>query len=416
MLRRLLIILAVILSISPATFAKDGDKSSARVPAIDRIAFEADDSGVNVVVGSAGNSRYSTQTLSNPERLFIDIKGGQLAPSIRNAYPVSNGVLSRIRVARHDAETVRIVFDLAGRAAYTVSTSGNDLAVRIKPETVNETAKAVEPTPEQPVHQAIQQAVIPAPAPKAAVNPEQKHEFTVVIDAGHGGKDPGATSRKGLKEKDLTLDMALRLRDELTRQGIARVVLTRDTDVFIPLGERAEIANRENADLFLSVHVNAARNRRVQGIETWFMNATSNKEWQEVADRENAAAGTDPAGLSTLDAILSDLNRCYKIDESMSLAHHLQSSMIGSLQKKHAGIQDHGVKWAKFRVLVGAKMPAALIETGFISNAENEAELRKPQYRSEVARSVSAAIHDYLSASKTTRLSAARTSDTALAN
>ncbi|MBI5142546.1 MAG: N-acetylmuramoyl-L-alanine amidase [Nitrospirae bacterium] len=367
---------------------------------------------MNVVVGNAGNTRYATQTLSNPERLFIDIKGGQLSPSIKSAYPASNGLLNRIRVARHDAETVRIVFDLSAKAAYAVSASGGNLSIKITPETVNETASVIAPAVEQP----IRQDAIPAPAPKAAVSPEQKHPFTVVIDAGHGGKDPGATSRKGLREKDLTLDIALRLRDELTRQGIARVVLTRDTDVFIPLGERAEIANRENADLFLSVHVNAARNRRIKGLETWFMNATNNKEWQEVADRENAAAGTDPAGLSTLDAILSDLNRCYKIDESMSLAHHLQSSMIASLQKNHAGIQDHGVKWAKFRVLVGARMPAALIETGFISNSENEAELRKPQYRTDVARSVSAAISNYLNTSKTTRLSAAQTRDTASAN
>lgn len=412
MLRTLLIILAVILSISPATFAKDAHKSLTRVPAIDRITFTSDDSGVNVVVGNAGNTRYATQTLSNPERLFIDIKGGQLSPSIKSAYPASNGLLNRIRVARHDAETVRIVFDLSAKAAYAVSASGGNLSIKITPETVNETASVIAPAVEQP----IRQDAIPAPAPKAAVSPEQKHPFTVVIDAGHGGKDPGATSRKGLREKDLTLDIALRLRDELTRQGIARVVLTRDTDVFIPLGERAEIANRENADLFLSVHVNAARNRRIKGLETWFMNATNNKEWQEVADRENAAAGTDPAGLSTLDAILSDLNRCYKIDESMSLAHHLQSSMIASLQKNHAGIQDHGVKWAKFRVLVGARMPAALIETGFISNSENEAELRKPQYRTDVARSVSAAISNYLNTSKTTRLSAAQTRDTASAN
>ena len=126
------------------------------------------------------------------------------------------------------------------------------------------------------------------------------------------------------------------------------------------------IANRLNADLFISIHANAASNRKLNGIETWFLNATTNMEWQEVADRENAIARLDPDSVTDLDMILNDLSRSFKNSESMTLAHLLQNSMVRNVKDGYGRVHDHGVKWAKFQVLIGARMPAALVEVGFI--------------------------------------------------
>jgi len=158
------------------------------------------------------------------------------------------------------------------------------------------------------------------------------------------------------------------------------------------------------ADLFISIHANAAPNRGLNGIETWFLNATTNKEWQEVADRENAIARLDMDNLTDLDIILNDLSRSFKNSESMNLAHLLQNSMVSNIKEGYGSVHDHGVKWAKFQVLLGAKMPAALVEVGFISNSVDEKRMKSPNYRRLIARAVSSAIRDYFGSSKVASL------------
>jgi N-acetylmuramoyl-L-alanine amidase len=214
----------------------------------------------------------------------------------------------------------------------------------------------------------------------------------IVIDAGHGGHDPGTIGRNGLQEKDLVLDVALRL-DRLVRQELgAEVVLTRATDVFIPLEERTGIANTRGADLFLSIHANASRNSRARGIETYFLNFARSPHAEEVAARENAIS---PATLKDLQNLVRAIATNSKIDESRDFAAAVQESMVAAVRAEHA-VLDRGVHTAPFYVLIGASMPAVLAEIAFVSNPEDERRLRTPEYRELLARSLLRGVKTYL--------------------
>jgi N-acetylmuramoyl-L-alanine amidase len=222
----------------------------------------------------------------------------------------------------------------------------------------------------------------------------------IVIDAGHGGHDPGTTGRGGLQEKDLVLDVALRL-DRLVRQELgADVVLTRSTDVFIPLEERTAIANSREADLFLSIHANASRNSRARGIETYFLNFAQDPHAEEVAARENAISA---ATLKDLQNLVKAITLNTKIDESRDFAAAVQESMVSGVRARHA-VPDRGVHTAPFYVLIGASMPAVLAEIAFVSNPEDEKRLKSPEYRELLAQSLLRGVRSYLEALNRTQM------------
>jgi N-acetylmuramoyl-L-alanine amidase len=221
-----------------------------------------------------------------------------------------------------------------------------------------------------------------------------------VIDAGHGGHDPGTTGRSGLQEKDLVLDVALRL-DRLVRQELgAEVVLTRATDVFIPLEERTGIANTRGADLFLSIHANASRNPRARGIETYFLNFAQNPHAEEVAARENAISA---ATLKDLQNLVKAIALNSKIDESRDFAASVQEHMVAGVRQEHQ-VPDRGVHTAPFYVLIGANMPAVLAEIAFVTNPEDEKRLKSPEYRELLARSLLRGVRSYLEALNRTQM------------
>jgi N-acetylmuramoyl-L-alanine amidase len=222
----------------------------------------------------------------------------------------------------------------------------------------------------------------------------------IVIDAGHGGHDPGTTGRGGLQEKDLVLDVALRL-DRLVRQELgAEVILTRSTDVFIPLEERTAIANSRGADLFLSIHANASRNARARGIETYFLNFAQNPHAEAVAARENAIS---PATLKDLQNLVKAITLNSKIDESRDFAAAVQESMVDGVRARHS-VPDRGVHTAPFYVLIGANMPAVLAEIAFVSNPEDESRLKTRDYRELLARSLLRGVKSYLEALNRTQM------------
>jgi N-acetylmuramoyl-L-alanine amidase len=222
----------------------------------------------------------------------------------------------------------------------------------------------------------------------------------IVIDAGHGGHDPGTTGRGGLQEKDLVLDVALRL-DRLVRQELgAEVILTRSTDAFIPLEERTAIANSRGADLFLSIHANASRNSRARGIETYFLNFAQNPHAEAVAARENAIS---EATLKDLQNLVKAITLNSKIDESRDFAAAVQESMVSGVRAHH-DVPDRGVHTAPFYVLIGASMPAVLAEIAFVSNPEDEKRLRSPEYREVLARSLLKGVRSYLEALNRTQM------------
>jgi N-acetylmuramoyl-L-alanine amidase len=205
-----------------------------------------------------------------------------------------------------------------------------------------------------------------------------------VIDAGHGGHDPGAQSN-GVTEADLVLDVALRLEKLLSQQPGVEVVLTRRTNEFIPLEERTAIANREHADLFLSIHANAHRHSAVRGIETYFLNFAMNEDAEAVAARENATSGQT---MGTLPAIVKAIALNNKLAESRELASLLQTALMRRLRTQANGIKDLGVKQAPFVVLIGAQMPSVLTEIAFLTNRPEAGLLKQPAYRQQIAQAL----------------------------
>jgi N-acetylmuramoyl-L-alanine amidase len=219
----------------------------------------------------------------------------------------------------------------------------------------------------------------------------------IVIDPGHGGHDPGAIS-KDVSEAELVLDIALRLEKLLAQIPGVEVVLTRRADTYVPLQERTDIANREGADLFLSIHANASANRSARGVETYFLNFATNRSAAAVAARENAASGQPMGALPELVKAIA-LNN--KLDESRDFATYVQRAMMTRLRGSNRGLKDLGVKQAPFSVLIGAAMPSVLSEIAFLTNDQEMRLLRGSTYRQRVAEALLDAIRKYQASLKT---------------
>ncbi len=213
----------------------------------------------------------------------------------------------------------------------------------------------------------------------------------IVIDPGHGGHDPGAQG-KGIAEAELVLDVALRLEKLLAKLPGTDVILTRRTDDFIPLPERTAIANRENADLFLSIHANASPAPQARGIETYFLNFANNLSAAAVAARENAASGQT---MGALPDFLKAIALNNKLDESKDFATQVQRAMLDRLKASNKTVKDLGVKQAPFVVLIGAAMPSVLAEISFVTNPAEAKLLKGNVYRQRIAEALFNAIRKY---------------------
>jgi len=206
--------------------------------------------------------------------------------------------------------------------------------------------------------------------------------FIICLDPGHGGKDPGATGPHGIREKDVVLRIARLLREKLVRRYGYKVIMTRKRDVYIPLEERVAFANSKGADLFVSIHINASRNRRTQGISTFCLSNTSDKKSLRLAAREN---GIPLSKMSNVDKILNDMLFSEKYNESYKVAHTIHQSLINDIHRYNSHINNLGVRFAPFYVLAGAKMPSILLELDFISNPYVERRLVTYTYLSKLA-------------------------------
>ena len=216
----------------------------------------------------------------------------------------------------------------------------------------------------------------------------------IVIDAGHGGHDTGTIGPTGLMEKDLCLDVALRV-GKLIHQRLpsAEVVYTRSDDTFVPLEQRTEIANDARADLFLSIHANSSQDRHARGIETYYLNFTGSSDAMEVASRENALSEN---GVHDLQDIVQKIAKNEKIEESRDFAGIIQDSLAKRMEGINRGDRNRGVRKAPFVVLIGANMPSVLAEISFISNPSDEQWLKKPENRQRVADGLYRGIETYL--------------------
>jgi N-acetylmuramoyl-L-alanine amidase len=351
-----------------------------------------------VVIDIDGEVQYRSGSLLNPDRLYVDLIGAQLTPHLQGrSLDVSDRLLKGVRGAQNQPDVVRVVLDLKTLRDYQIYSMNDPYRLVID---LKETGSGTAVQPLAPLPPPREQATVPeqnraradSQAPPKRPTAGREPRWHVVIDAGHGGKDPGATGPSGLMEKDLVLDIAKRLRDLIEKDPHWRVTLTRDTDVFIPLQERTAIANANGADLFVSIHANAAERSDAHGIETYFLDFGSDEQSMQVAARENA---TTVSKVSDLQRILRDLQMTSKRNESSLLAGSVQQAMVQAPNGGKNG-RDLGVKHAPFLVLMGAEMPSILVETGFVSNPAEERKLAEPKYRAQAARAIFEGIKEYL--------------------
>jgi N-acetylmuramoyl-L-alanine amidase len=322
-------------------------------------------------------------TLQKPPRLYIDLTVAKLSPHLNDPIPIESGLLKSARAGQYNPNTVRVVLDLESVAAYKVFPLNDPFRVVID---VLGTASA---------HIAQQEeATAATKPPHRQPQPQQPEPVTIVIDAGHGGADPGAIGPTGLKEKDVVLKISKKVRDKIKKKLGWETVMTRNDDRFIPLDERTAIANSKNAALFLSIHANACTDRKICGIESFFLGTTTDKDALRLAAKENNISTKQ---VSDLQVILADLklNDPQKVIPSTNLASIVQAALVNRLQKRYRQVRDLGIKPAPFVVLIGADMPSILVEVSFISNPIEERRLRDARYLDTLADAIVEGLKQY---------------------
>lgn len=363
--------------------ANNPHKSNSGKIEIENIRYFSSDDYTRVVIDLNKIPKFKKHWLkenpdfNKPPRLFLDLYDTGISANIPKDIPIKDGLLSSVRWGRFDASTTRVVLDSENVKDFTVFTMTNPNRIVIDVSGNTSSVSKVKP---QDYSTKLDGAGTLASVFGLKVK-------TIVIDPGHGGHDPGA-SYDGLHEKDIVLDIGLHLNELLKQNSDLNVYMTRDSDVFIPLEERTAFANRKKADLFVSIHVNASRNREAYGIETYVLNVTNDKAALEVAAFENQAT---EKSLSDLQGILKDIMLNSKLEESLMIAKFVQNSLSDNLNEKNLG-----VKQAPFYVLVGAKMPSILIECGFLSNKKYNGKFQSKEYRKAIAENIYKGIMEYI--------------------
>jgi N-acetylmuramoyl-L-alanine amidase len=323
-----------------------------------------------------------------PPRLYIDLFNSLVTSSLQRTIPINDGILLSIRAGQFTPDTVRVVLDINDLKNYNIFPMENPFRLVIDATGGRKNGGGTVASPASP---ALSQS-----SPSYSLAQQLGLGIRrVVIDAGHGARDPGAVGIRGLKEKDVTLDIALRLRDILLRQGL-EVTLTRDRDTYLGLAERTGIANRANADLFISLHANSSKRSNLKGVETYFLNLASSRRAMETAAIENSMS---VAKMNNLDEIVKEIFNS-KMDESSRLAEIVQKSMVRTLRRHYSDLKDLGVKQAPFYVLIGANMPSVLAEVSFINHPVEGKRLATESYRQRIAEALSSGVRDYIQSVK----------------
>ena len=377
-----------------------------------------------IVIDQDKPVEFNAYELKRPDRLVFDLLDTRLSASVeKDPMPVNDGILKQVRSSQNKPDIVRVVLDLASIKSYSAfplhdperlvidvtgeggRESGTDLSTRASGSPHNEALSA-----EADIQASVEpQSPITLPSKTHDGNNNIGDSLsisrqlglkikTIAIDAGHGGRDPGAMSRGGLKEKTITLDIAKRLAALVKERLGCTVVMTRDKDVFIPLEERPFIAKSKGADLFVSIHVNANRKRKARGIETYIQSLrASDRDAMATAARENSMSTKRLSELkSELDRIFADLAKDDKLEESLQLAHAVQGSLVDTMKPIKGHVVNLGVKRAFFYVLINTEMPSILAEVGFISNPEEEKLLKTEVYRQSIAEALYEGVKKYV--------------------
>jgi N-acetylmuramoyl-L-alanine amidase len=392
-------------------------------------AAQFSDDMTRVVLDVSDVSEYSAFLLPNPYRLIIDIHGGKQGlgtrdegvaskdggggvvatgdvPAPRAAATVKPTVARPVpnTVATKSASTSSDVADLSempGRVDATKKPTSKPISAVVSGETSGPSdpaagASATVADSSKKTRKTKGGARVADATPARAAVPTADGETSlvralglkigrIVIDAGHGGHDSGTLGVDGIEEKDVVLDVALRLGKLLHDRLGAEIIYTRSDDTFIPLETRTAIANKAQADLFLSIHANSSSDETARGVETYYLNFTSDPTALDVAARENAVSDQSIHQLSDL---VKKIALKDKIEESREFASDVEQGLYGGLQRGNAGLKDRGVKKAPFVVLIGANMPSILAEISFVTNTKDADQLREPEYRQRVAESL----------------------------
>ncbi len=410
-----------------ALLCGQSDDPGSERPKVTAVRFWSLGDTTRVAIEATGEFQFRSDRLQNPERLFFDLIGAkpQINPKGVSVIPVGDRFIRQIRVAETQRGVTRVVLDLNAEVKFSTSQLANpdrliielhalDLMAHFEPPPtgpVNNNAAGqrtqVPPQPPPPTttiaktspFPARVETVDPEPSvtpPSMAVGPLAKRATKadtmirvlglklrrVVLDPGHGGSDSGTSGPDGLREKDVALDVAKRLGALIQERLGSEVVYTRTDDNFVPLARRTAIANEANADLFLSIHVNSSPIRSAAGVETYYLNFTTSRSALETAARENAGAEQN---IHELQDLLRKIALKDKVDESREFASRIQTSLGSVSSRMNHNAKDRGIKKAPFVVLIGASMPAVLVEIGFITNSQDEILMRRGDHRQRIA-------------------------------
>ncbi len=415
----------------------DTETASNGIPLVTEIRHWVGPHYTRIVIGlSGGEAKFETMRLANPDRIVLDLLNTRLSKTLAGMkFPVEDGFLRQVRVGQYKPDVTRVVLDVEKVQDFFVFPLPNPFRLVVdvhgpqekeapKPEvakspapkenrasrapevasnTVPPAAPATksESSPPSPRRE-LPEAAPPSGPPKVA-GPTKAGSRTltralglkigkIVIDPGHGGHDTGTIGPAGLEEKNVVLDVALRLAKILREETSSEIILTRSTDVFIPLEERTAIANEKGADLFISIHANSSRDESARGIETYYMNFTSDPGALEVAARENA---TSQESVHELRDLIQKIALTEKVDESRDFAVDVQRAVYARLERATGAQKNRGVKKAPFVVLIGANMPSVLAEISFLSNPRDERLLKRADYREKIAQALARGIIAY---------------------
>jgi N-acetylmuramoyl-L-alanine amidase len=326
---------------------------------------------IKFVLHLDGDFVFSTHLMTEPEMIYFDLNDCELSRSVQKKISFYSNILKRVRLGQFSPTTVRCVMDIEKIRDYRVT-----------------------------VLKEIHQFIVEVYGEKyegPILHGSAILHSRIVIDPGHGGKDKGAIGPTGLREKDVVLDIAKKLRHILIKRYSAEVIMTRERDIFRPLKKRAEIANKMKADLFISIHANASDTKALKGLETYTLNWTNDKEAEEVAERENAIFLKEESGKmdNVIQSILSDLARSERRDKSLTLADNVHHYILSVLKKDFNSVEDNGIRQGMFYLLVGVDMPSILTEVSYISNLQEEKRLKSDTYRYQIAEGIAAGINSY---------------------
>jgi N-acetylmuramoyl-L-alanine amidase len=337
---------------------------------------------------------YTPGELQQPGRIYVDVLQAKLNPILEGqSYPVKTDYLSQIVVFQKTPTTARVIVDvdflkLRSYRVYHLFDPFR-IVIDIYPRSAAE-ASAGDGKP------AANPSIKPAePLPSGYSMARQLGlgVRTIVLDPGHGGADPGCIGQSGLEEKTITLDVSLALKKLLVERAGLNVILARESDILVPLERRTVIANQKRADLFISIHVNAHRDRKREGVETFYLNFSPDAAVVELAARENA---TSSKNMGQMKDIILKIAQNSRVDESRDLAEKIQKNLLRALAADNAGIKDLGVRGAPFWVLIGSEMPSVLVEISHLSNPGEEARLKTARYRALAVEGIYNGIMEYV--------------------